>query len=279
MIDPVEKARVFVNEAVLPAAPGRGLEGTSAVDSALDTGKNQASVVGSDVISFVNGVTAEQRQDLINSVLLAQLVAKVQIPDATKIYDWYNAYFNVLKQVGWLVQDEGFETYHAASEGFEAHEAIIGLATVLLAPNPTALAVVKAALDSLKRMDASSPWLTIFDRESQTAQTARFQVSVASPTKDSQFLVTLMAFGLEARSTLTQVLFFKFHANDALLKHYSGKITIDAQVLAGVRDMIRDKLAAHVSTYVKNLPDLDVNPSTVGPPLQLHEPEPGRQSP
>lgn len=265
----LESAANFVRTTELP--PALAVEESAAVatdvsPTELADAKNQASVVGSDIISFVSGVTVEQRQDLINSALLAQLVAKVQVPDRTKLYDWYNAYFEVLKQIGWVIQSEQFATYQASSIGFEAHEAIIGLATTLLGAAPAALAVVKATLDALKNMkaNANSPWLRIFNRESQSGQTAHFQVTLADK---GQFLVTLMAFGLEAKSTLTQVLFFKIHTSEDILKNYSGKISINSKILAGVRDQIEKKLVDHVNAYVKNLPDLDV-PQPVSSPLQ-----------
>jgi hypothetical protein len=259
--DPISNALEFVRAATLPPPPGlEGAvpQGATPVEVALSQAKDQATVVGSDVISFVNGVTAEQRQDLINSVLLAQLVAKVQVPDGARIYDWYSAYFEVLKQIGWVVQVEQFSTYKAASVGFQAHEAIIALATSLLGPGSSVLAVVKATLDSLKSMDANSPWMTIFNRESQSGKTARFQVTLAEPGDKNGFLVTLMAFGLEAHSTLTQVLFFKIHSSEDILKHFQGKVSVDAKVLAGVRDEIEKKLAEHVVAYVRTLPDLNV---------------------
>lgn len=257
-LEAISKAREYVEAARLPPAIPK-LEGAgSPVDQALSQAKDQAAVVGSDVISFVTGVTAEQRQDLINSVLLAQLVAKVEVPDTAKIYEWYRSYFSVLKNIGWVVQTDQFATYRWASSGFQAHEAVIALATTLLGPGTGALAVIKATLDALKSMDANSPWMTIFNRESQSGKTARFQVTLAEPDDKNGFLVTLMAFGLEAKSTLTQVLFFKFRASEDVLKHFEGKISINAEVLAGVREEIRKKLAEHVSNYVRKLPDLSV---------------------
>jgi hypothetical protein len=252
-----ETALQFIQEAKLPPLT-ESVPEAAPKDNPLQQAKDQATVVGSDVISFVSGVTAEQRQDLINCALLAQLVAKVQVSDATKIYDWYQSYFDVLKQIGWVVQEEQFATYRTGSMGLEAHEAIIALATTLLGASPAALAVVKATLDSLKSMSSNSPWLTIFNRESQSGKTARFQVTLAEPDGKGQFLVTLMAFGLDASSTLTQVLFFKFQSSEDVLKHFSGKVSIDSEVLAAVRDEIRKKLAAHVTAYVRTLPDLDV---------------------
>ncbi len=76
-VTPSEALR-FVEGAELPAPPrGAAPESPgSTVATAFDTAKNQAAVVGSDVISFVQGVTPERRRVLINSSLLAQLLAK-----------------------------------------------------------------------------------------------------------------------------------------------------------------------------------------------------------
>ena len=65
-------------------------------------------------------------------VLLAQLVAKKKTSDPNQIYAWYNAYFDVLTHIGWVVQDQGFAEYHESSDNFEAHRAILAIATTLL---------------------------------------------------------------------------------------------------------------------------------------------------
>jgi hypothetical protein len=122
-----------------------------------------------------------------------------------------------------------------------------------------ALAVVASALEALKNMDRDGPWITIFSRESQHARSARFQISLAEQDAHGQFLVSLMAFGLEARSTITQVLFFKLRDGGATLRHYAGKVTINTDVLDGVRHAIKAKLSGQASEYVKALPDLHVS--------------------
>jgi hypothetical protein len=252
-----DQARRYVSSLKLDDRLPRRAKALGAVELNFEQVKNQAAVVGSDIVSFVKGVTPERREDIVNSSLLAQLVAKKQVSDPTRVYDWYNAYFEVLTNIGWSVQDRGFATYSEASDNFQAHEAVMKVAASLLGPAAATLAVVQATLDALKSMSAESPWLAIFNRESQSAQTARFQVTLAEQTEDEQFLVSLMAFGIEAKATLTQVLFFKFKSSETSLKHYSGKVTINTQVLAKVRDLIKTKIAAHAVDYIKALPDLD----------------------
>jgi hypothetical protein len=134
-----------------------------------DAIKNQALVVGSDVVSFVKGVTAEARQDIANSALLAQLVAKKKVPDSTRIYDWYREYFNALTNVGWIIQDQGFTEYSTSSDEADVNSAILSVAETLLGPGVAALALIRSVLDALKSSSVNSPWIALFDRESRQA--------------------------------------------------------------------------------------------------------------
>jgi hypothetical protein len=253
----IVQARTFLSNVSLPNAPRSALEdATRGPSFDFDAAKNQAAVVGSEVVSFVKGVSPEQRGDIVRSSLLAQLVAKQRVPDGTRIYDWYDAYFDALLNIGWIVQERGFADYSEVSKDFEAHRAILQVATTLLGPGAAALAVVKATLDALKSMSADSPWITLFNRESQTANNARFQISLAEWEGKDTFLVSLMAFGLTAKSTLTQVLFFKFRSSDVSLKHCSGKVTVDSEVLAAVRPEITNMVTGFARTFVRSLPPL-----------------------
>ena len=255
----VASARAFVTRAEIPQA--RLMRGGTAAsappisDLAFDTARNQAAVVGSGIISFVQGVTAERRDAIVHSSLFAQMVAKQRVADEKKIMAWYDAYFDALTNIGWVVQEKTFQQFHESSENFQAHQAILAVATTLLGAAPTALALIKTTLESLQSMDTNSPWITIFDRESQHARTARFQISLADTAADGQFFVTLMAFTLEATSGITQVLFFKTKTSDATLKHSSGKVTIDTAVLDGISAEIKAKLVGIAHDYIKTLPD------------------------
>jgi hypothetical protein len=254
----VMSARDFVTQAQLPGDVLRSArrDGADPVQEALATARQQAAVVGSGVLSFVDGVTPERRQAIVQSALLAQLVARKQVPDATRVDDWYDAYFDVLAHVGWVVQDRGFAEYREASDDFSAHKAILQIATTLLGPSPTALALVTTTLNALLSMGDNDPWIRIFSRESQAASVARFQIGLVEKGSQDDFRVNLMAFALQASSNITQVLFFKAKSASVTLRHRSGEVTIDADVLESVREAMRLKLAGVTSAYVAALPDL-----------------------
>jgi hypothetical protein len=249
-----ESARAFVAKVQIPSAQ-RSRAADDTVPLALDSAKTQAAVVGSDIVSFVSGVTAERREAIINSSLLAQLAAKKKVSDPARIYEWYETYFDVLTNLGWVVQDRGFAEYEESAENFEAHKAILAVAAVVLGAAPTALAIVTSTINALHSMDTSRPWITIFNRESQKARTARFQISLAEQDAEGQFFVNLMAFGLEASTDVTQVLFFRVKKQSAKLQHYSGRVTINTPVLDDIRDAIKAKLVGQAKAYVSQLPD------------------------
>ncbi len=247
----------FLEGLKLPAVKRGGFESAeeeSGFD--FDAFKSQAMVVGSEVVSFVKGVSVERRQDIVNCALLAQLAADSKVKDRAKLIDWYDVYFDVLTNLGWVIQDKGFAAYEEEANGLEAHEAILKVATVLLGATPTALAIVTSTIEAMKSMDADNPWITIFDRESRSAEAARFQIALAEQDANGQFMVSMMAFALKAEFALTQVLFLKIRAENVSLKHRSGSVTINEDVLAGVRDKIRAKLIGRTSGFVDAL-DLD----------------------
>jgi hypothetical protein len=254
--DPIQRARAFVASVTLPGPPAGSIRRMAV---AFTAERAQATVVGSDVIAFAQGIDPSERDDIVSASLLAQLVAKKQEPaPATldEVVRWYDAYFEVLSQIGFLIEDKSFVQYDTRSDSFEAHEAILEVAAALLAGSPGALVLVTRTLEALRRMSDDSPWITLFNRESQSANTARFQMSVVSQDDDRRLHEVVMSFGLEATTKVTQVLFFKFRSQTARLQHHSGRVAINAAVLAGIRDDVARKLSDHVREYVATLPEL-----------------------
>jgi len=258
--DAVQRARKYVDAADLPVAPPQPAAAPRRTGAPaaprLKAGVAQAAVVGSDLVNFAPEVDSQWRQDLVNCTLLAQLAAKKKVPDSSRIFDWYDAYFDALAHLGWAVRDRSFAVYVEQTQNFQAHEAILKVAASLLGPAAASLALVGTTLDALRSMSADSPWITLFDRESRSSSAARFQLSVAEQPEAGALTVAMMAFGLEASASMTQVLFFRSLASQATLRHCAAKVEIDTVVLAGVREALRARLVGFANDFVKQLPDL-----------------------
>jgi len=247
----------FIRDVELPPPPPTGLSLDGATEPIFTAVKDQAVVVGSEVVSFVNGVDEETRKAVSDSSLLAQLVARKRVADPHDIYGWYQAYFDVLGTIGWSIQESGFAEYSEGGEGFEVHEAIGKVAAVLLGPAPAALALVTTTLDALRSMNSGSPWITIFNRESQRAKAAKFQISLVRKDPAHGLLVEMMAFGIEAEKQITQVLFFKFKEHRATLKHNVGKASLNEAALKELLPDIRARVRKFQRDWISSLPELD----------------------
>lgn len=172
-------ASQFLNQLKLPTITKSGFEAEEEKPQVdFDELKNQATVAKAEVVSFVKGLSVERRQDIVNCALLAQLAADKNVSDKNDIFKWYDSYFDVLTNLGWVIQDKGFCSYEEKADGMKMHEAILKVAAVVLGAAPAALAIVTSTIEAMKSMDNDNPWITIFDRESQSAETAKFQITL-----------------------------------------------------------------------------------------------------
>ena len=251
----------FISSAQIPNAPANFLERTdeaAPITVVLEEHKTQALVVGSEIVSFTEGVPAKLRESVTNCALLAQLVANNRVPNGEDVLGWYKVYFDSLKKLGWAVQQETFVSEVRKGQDFETHKAIMAIAAVVLGPGAvTALAVVTSTVTALQQVSGKNKkWLTIFKRESQKAKVARFQISVAEPAPGGGVVLTLMAFKLEAEDLSTQVLVFKFRSKTASFDHASGKISLATDLLQTIGPKVAEKVKQHAVDWIDSLGDL-----------------------
>jgi hypothetical protein len=218
--------------------------------------KRQAQIVGSGIYSFEQGVTPEVRGAISNSALLAQLVANKKVDAATDPLGWFSAYLDVLQNVGWTFQEGGWVDYTTSGTSADVQEKILEVATAALAPTVAALAIITASVNALKGMNPNSPWLTLFNRESQKAKIARFQIGLVSTDPQGDVFISLIACLITAKSTITQVLFFKFKDASATFQANSAKVSVNKQAIKELDPAIRAKTRAYQQDYLSGILDL-----------------------
>lgn len=253
----IQEARAFVEAAELPVtSPWASYNEGS--DPQFVDGRPQCAVVGSGAITFDSNVTAAQRVDIANACLLAQLVAKKQTPepsDLAAVSAWYRSYFEALSKIGFVIGQTTFSRYQARSAEYSAHEAILEVATSALGGASGALKLVAKTLDALKTASENTPWITLFNRETRVTTTARVQVGAVESLPEGPTL-TMLAFALEAKNVVTQVLLFKMRRNESTLEYSEGRFVANDAVLSAVRPQLATKLARYASDYIRALPDL-----------------------
>jgi len=228
------------------------------ISLAFDQAKAQSQVVGSAIISFSQGVAEQTREAISDAALLAQLVANKKFASfeaAPK--EWFSKYSEVLQNIGWVLEEQGWGEYEIDGNAAEVHEKILDVLTIALAPSAAAAKILTGMISALSAMSPESQWFTLFSQESQHAKTARFQIGLVETGTDG-LIVSLLACLIQAQHNLTQVLFFKFNDTVANFSGNSIKASInetDLQSLSSLIDeKIRDLRRQYVST-IKNLTD------------------------
>jgi hypothetical protein len=214
----------------------------------------QAVVVGSGLIFSEEGVSKQVKEDLLTSTLFAQFAAQSKVGGATKVVEWYKAYFDALRNLGWAMSSQDFREHAEKGNTVLVHKAIMGVLATVLGPAATALLVIKSVFEGLEQVGNDNGWLTFFDRQSVQETVAKFQVVTAQPTKDGQINIGLVGFELRAEKTITQVLFFKSSKSKVRLRFAGGSATIFEPVLAGIRASLQQKLAAVAENFVDSIP-------------------------
>lgn len=249
----------FIKSVDLSEAPYYGAAVTAQDASAheiFDKAKAQAQVVGSNVLSFVTGLDTTVREAISNSSLLAQLVADRRTSAESQPMEWFSAYSEVLKNLGWVLQENHWADHTTQGAAAEVHEKILEVAAVVLGPAPAALAILTASVKALRDMKPESSWLTIFNREAKKGRISRFQIGIAEEGENGNAFVTQLCCLVEAESKLTQVLFFKFRKEKARFRANLQKSSFNKAALTEIAPAIRKKISAFQEGYLGTIEDL-----------------------
>jgi hypothetical protein len=221
----------------------------------FDQARTQAQVIGAGVFSFAPAVTVPVREAVSDSMLLAQLVANKQSSTEADPLRWFGSCTDVLTNLGWTLAAGGWTDYTSQGTATDVHHEILAVLTAVLGPMPTALAIVTASVGALKATNPQSSWIRIFSRESQHARIARFQLGCVEQDAGT-IAVSLVACLIEATSSITQVLLFKFREDRASFRASSPRLSTTISSLVELHPRIQAKVRDYQSSYLSSIANL-----------------------
>ena len=136
---------------VFPSAPkfaarSAGSEGANVALKAVEDsagplsipteGKPEAYVDNGSLVSFINNVPSQQRVDVLNSSLLAQLAANKKHDPYKDTENWFKFYAKVMKNVGWVIQDFEFTDYKTSEKDFKLSQLTLQILSGLVGGKP-----------------------------------------------------------------------------------------------------------------------------------------------
>lgn len=238
----------YVQDAPLPDLGGRDIKEIDLPPVSFDPAKDQAWVVGPQLFSFVQGVTAERREMIATSALFASLVADAE-SSRDKRKQWYDAYAKALTQVGWTLQEGAKRTFSHEHAGSRVHQAVLEFIAALGVAGTT-LAVITAALTAMQKVDKDKPWITLFDRQTRQQKITGFQIGLVDQKAEGNFEVRLINFDLKLSQTHTQVLFVDFSTLGVQMTASANTVTVTDAVLKQAMPALQKRLVDYMKTYV-----------------------------
>ncbi len=226
---PLREAGTRAEEAgVPPAAPG-----------AVDAGA---------VLSFVDGVPAAQREDVLNSVQLAQRAATGAFDRCTQVEQWYGKFTEVLQRVGWVTEQFAFVKHEQGAGDLRMDRS--ALAILAAVASQGALGVLTQSISALEKLAGDSHEISMFERNATVETSGNFQLGAVELGKAGNLSMALGAFYYRANDHRTKVLFATWGARDIEFWTGAQKMTLNAPFYGDARDAVRRKLgdpAAYVA--------------------------------
>lgn len=186
--------------------------------------KDNAYVDAGSLVSFVRGVPLQHKEDVVNSVLLAQLAANRKFNREKQVLDWYEFYGTVLEGVGWVIPAFDFRDRSDLGVEFTADKVILKLIEAIGTGND--VAIVAAAIASLQSLGGDDPAVKLFETQSHTDRAGAFQIGAAAES-DGVVVLKLALTYFETNETVVRVLWFRFKS--AQTKFYRGTCGYESQ--------------------------------------------------
>jgi hypothetical protein len=165
---------------------------------------------------------------------------------------WLAKYTSNLAELGFAVTGSALVNHTFDKVGVQVHKAIIPFLTIAFggaAIGP----VILAGLQNLKEMDANSPWITLFDRE-----TRRFDVSemhfAAISSDDTSTTIKYAIARLKVKRSTTSVLFLKVTEAEAQFKSSTTSMTTNNALMAEIEPVMRARLGAASRSFIADTP-------------------------
>lgn len=243
----IERIRNFIDSLELAEPRGPVLPVREMV---LADTKQSASVDAGSLISFVAGLTAQQKSDTLNSTLLAQLAANKKYDREKQTQEWYKFYRNVLENVGWVIQEFSFSKFEAGGSTASVDEVVINVLSAIASGNELAVAI--SMVQAMKKLPTSDGRAVLWEQESHNASQGNFQIGTAV---DSSGVVVMKlgAFHFTTKEEVTRVLWFKWSGSQSQMYKATQSINLNNDVYSRVRQQVIDKLGDRATQFVADL--------------------------
>lgn len=216
-------------------------------------GIEEAFIVDRTLVFLTRNVTEQQRHDVLNSLLLAQLAAHKQFPEITQAVEWNRSCLGVFEKLGFMVEKDAFNQFNSRQPTFEIIDAITEVWFSVYGASSVTL--LKKGLAAVQSIDKKSSVARAFEKNTHSETNAAFQVCLVSGQNETVVLETGM-FVLESGSQIKEMLRTRSSGDNLLLHYATSRSSINQDYYEQIRNAIKDKLQGLKGNYIAGI-DVD----------------------
>ncbi|PDO89828.1 hypothetical protein [Kosakonia sacchari] len=225
--------------------------GQSKRKTMLTDNKVSAQVNAGSLISFTERLDGQNKQDVQNSTLFAQLAADKHCNRYTAPMDWYRFYVNVLGQIGWNQPAFAFDTYTSGASTVKLDEAVLGIIAQIATVGEVAL--VAAAMKALSSLSDTSKQMLIWDAKSNSENTGNIQIFPADLLPNGDVVMMLDGMQFDAKRSEGRFLWVTWQSTSIKIQRAANKFVLNEGVYKGVRQAVIDKLGDRAIDMIANI--------------------------
>ena len=240
--------KAYIQNTKLADAPsihsGKMIEtpGITAADSEeeeINTAMKAAVDAGS-VVSFVDGLDPQDKEDVLFSTQFAQRAASEKADRFLEIGDWYRHYVGWLETLGWVGPQFGFTEFKLGESEMKMDAAALDIIAAIATGGQSA--VLNKTLEVLGGMADDSKQITIFDFHSSVKFAGNFQMSSVQKSENGALSAALGAFHFRSAENRKKFLFFSWGKNDVNFWAGTQKLTLNQTLYSQIRDDVAGTL-------------------------------------
>jgi hypothetical protein len=210
-----------------------------------------AAVNAGSVLGFTGTVSAQQKADVLNSVLLAQLTANARHDRHRDVMNWYEAYHATLLEVGWELSKFNFTKHNPGHPRFNLRSGTIDL--MRGHATDAEIIVVHSAMGALDGLDDGARPVVIFESNAHDVAAGNFQIVSCGAGPGHRVIMTIAAFYYATSEPVRRVLGFDFSRDGTRMDQARNTVVLKENVYAKFREKVTQRLGARAFDFIADL--------------------------
>ena len=213
--------------------------------------QEQATVNVGSLLSFVEGVGEQEKNDVLYSVQLAQRGASGSFDRFTQTQAWYGKYVEILQNLGWNADQWAFGHFDQVEGEFRMDQAALAIITAIATQNQ--LAVLQQSVAALSKLAEGDSALSLFDFHSSMEGNGNFQLGAVQRAANGALSMALGAFYFRGVDERKRFLFFKWGSRQVNFWTSAQRLTLNSDFYARRRDDVVARLEADAPSFIADL--------------------------